>query len=132
MFLEKKTANGIKMVRFTRNDSCFLRLGDLCEFQGIKTAAAPKHEETLQASRIHSSESCIRKSFVNPIKLEKSPNLPQHLQPYREYQKVNIYLDFPGSAVVENLPANARDTGSIPELGRSLEKEMTTHTSILT
>ena len=132
MFLEKKTANGIKMVRFTRNDSCFLRLGDLCEFQEIKTAAAPKQEETLQASRIHSSESCIRKSFVNPIKLEKSPNLPQHLQPYREYQKVNIYLDFPGSAVVENLPANARDTGSIPELGRSLEKEMTTHTSILT
>lgn len=48
MFLEKKTANGIKMVRFTRNDSCFLRLGDLCEFQGIKTAAAPKQEETLQ------------------------------------------------------------------------------------
>uniref|UniRef100_A0A452FW90 Zinc finger protein 177 n=1 Tax=Capra hircus TaxID=9925 RepID=A0A452FW90_CAPHI len=34
---------------FTRNDSCFLRLGDLCEFQGIKTAAAPKQEETLQA-----------------------------------------------------------------------------------
>lgn len=50
MFLEKKTANGIKMVRFTRNDSCFLRLGDLCEFQGIKTAAAPKQEETLQDS----------------------------------------------------------------------------------
>lgn len=76
----EKTANGIKMVRFTRNDSCFLRLGELCEFQGIKTGAAPKQEETLEASRIHSSESCIRKSFINPIKLEKSPNLPQHLQ----------------------------------------------------
>ena len=48
----EKTANGIKMVRFTRNDSCFLRLGDLCEFQEIKTAAAPKQEETLEASRI--------------------------------------------------------------------------------
>ncbi|XP_070320010.1 zinc finger protein 177-like isoform X1 [Odocoileus virginianus] len=45
----EKTANGIKMVRFTRNDSCFLRLGELCEFQGIKTEAAPKQEETLEA-----------------------------------------------------------------------------------
>ena len=27
--------------------------------------------------------------------------------------------DFPGGAVVENLPANAGDTGSIPGLGRS-------------
>ena len=26
---------------------------------------------------------------------------------------------FPGGAVVENLPANARDTGSSPGLGRS-------------
>ena len=28
-------------------------------------------------------------------------------------------LDFPGGAVVENLPANAGDTGSSPGLGRS-------------
>ena len=27
--------------------------------------------------------------------------------------------DFPGGAVVKSLPANARDTGSIPGLGRS-------------
>ena len=27
--------------------------------------------------------------------------------------------DFPGGAAVENLPANAGDTGSIPGLGRS-------------
>ena len=27
--------------------------------------------------------------------------------------------DFPGGAVVENLPANAGDTGSSPGLGRS-------------
>ena len=26
---------------------------------------------------------------------------------------------FPGSSVVKNLPANAKDTGSIPGLGRS-------------
>ena len=28
-------------------------------------------------------------------------------------------LDFPGGPVVKNLPANARDTGSIPDPGRS-------------
>ena len=33
--------------------------------------------------------------------------------------------------MVNNLPANARDTGLIPGSGRSLEKEMTTHSSIL-
>ena len=36
--------------------------------------------------------------------------------------------------VVNNLPANAgdtRDTGSIPGLGTSLEKEMATYSSIL-
>ena len=32
---------------------------------------------------------------------------------------VKIHGDFPGGAVVKNLPANAGDTGSIPGLGRS-------------
>ena len=31
----------------------------------------------------------------------------------------SIMLGFPGGAVVENLPANAGDTGSSPGLGRS-------------
>ena len=31
----------------------------------------------------------------------------------------NLWLGFPGGAVVENLPANAGDTGSSPGLGRS-------------
>ena len=31
----------------------------------------------------------------------------------------NAYRSFPGGAVVENLPANAGDTGSSPGLGRS-------------
>ena len=35
------------------------------------------------------------------------------------YVKVNMDQGFPGGAVVENLPANARDTGSSPGLGRS-------------
>jgi len=41
---------------------------------------------------------------------------------------------FPGGSVVKNLPANAGeagDTSSIPKLGRSHEKEMGTHSSIL-
>ena len=35
-----------------------------------------------------------------------------------------------GGSVVKNLPANAGDIGSIPEVEGSLEKEMTTHSSI--
>ena len=38
---------------------------------------------------------------------------------------------FPGGSVVQNLPANAGDLGLIPWSGRSLEKEMTTHSSVL-
>ena len=33
--------------------------------------------------------------------------------------------------MVKNLPANAGDAGSIPGLGRSLQKEMATHSSVL-
>ena len=35
----------------------------------------------------------------------------------KEYE--NFIWDFPGGAVVKNLPANAGDTGSIPGPGRS-------------
>ena len=41
---------------------------------------------------------------------------------------------FPGGSVVKNLPANAGDLGDmglIPELERSLEDEMATHSSVL-
>ena len=38
---------------------------------------------------------------------------------------------FPGGSVVKNPPTNAGDTSLIPGLGRSLEKEMATHSSIL-
>mgnify|MGYP006996575228 CR=1 FL=1 len=43
-------------------------------------------------------------------------------------------VNFPSGAVVKNLPANAgdaRDAVLISELGDPLEKEMTTHFSIL-
>ena len=42
--------------------------------------------------------------------------------------------DFPGGAVVKNLPVNVGDTGdvdSVPGSGRSLEEGMATHSSIL-
>ena len=37
----------------------------------------------------------------------------------------------PVDQLVKNPPANAEDTGLIPGLGRSLEEEMVTHSSIL-
>ena len=51
-----------------------------------------------------------------------------------DLQQILIRLGFPGGSVVKNLPASAGDTedvGSIPALGRSLEEEMATHSSIL-
>ena len=38
---------------------------------------------------------------------------------YRYNDYTTIILRFPGGTVVENLPANAGDTGSSPGLGRS-------------
>ena len=35
------------------------------------------------------------------------------------FHLINVVWDFPGGAVVKNLPANAGDTGSSPGLGRS-------------
>ena len=40
-------------------------------------------------------------------------------------------MGFPGDSVVKSLPASAGDIGSIPGLGRSLEKEMATLSGIL-
>ena len=40
-------------------------------------------------------------------------------------------MGFPGGSAVKNPPANAGDEGLIPGSGRSLEKEMATHSSIL-
>ena len=38
-------------------------------------------------------------------------------------------MGFPGDSVVKNLPDNEGDTGSIPWLGRSVEKGILTHSS---
>ena len=40
-------------------------------------------------------------------------------------------LDFPYGLVGKNPPANTGDVGSFPVLGGALEKEMATHSSIL-
>ena len=48
------------------------------------------------------------------IKLMTNKNLL-----YKKIKLKNLKKGFPGGAVVENLPANAGDTGSSPGLGRS-------------
>jgi len=40
-------------------------------------------------------------------------------------------IGFPSGSVVKNPPANAGNVGSFPRWGRTLEKEMATHCSIL-
>ena len=42
-----------------------------------------------------------------------------------------LILDFSGGSVVQNLPDNSGDTALIPGSGRSLEKEMAAHSSVL-
>ena len=44
---------------------------------------------------------------------------------------IRRYMGFPGASVVKNPSANAGDLGLIPGSGRSLEKEMATHSSVL-
>ena len=43
----------------------------------------------------------------------------------------SMMLGFPCCSVSKESSCSARDLGSIPGLGRSLEKEMVTHSSIL-
>ena len=47
------------------------------------------------------------------------------------HYKTGFILGFPGGSVVKNPPANIGKTGSNPGFGRSQEKEMATHSSIL-
>ena len=42
-----------------------------------------------------------------------------------------LVLGFPGGSVIKNPPANAGGMGLTPGLGRPLETEMATHSSIL-
>ena len=45
------------------------------------------------------------------------PCLPNPVQLY--FDRLESGIGFPGGSVVENLPANAGDAGSVPESGRS-------------
>ena len=51
-----------------------------------------------------------------PYRINPRRNTPRHI--LIKLSKIK-YRGFPGGAVVENLPANAGDTGSSPGLGRS-------------
>ena len=42
-----------------------------------------------------------------------------YIQIKLQFEKIHAPQDFPGGAVVKNLPANAGDTGSRPAQGRS-------------
>ena len=53
------------------------------------------------------------------------------LSPYGPGCAVTIFMGFPGGSVVKNLLTSAGNVGLSPRLGRSLEKEMATHSSIL-
>ena len=68
------------------------------------------------------------KSFLGSIHFPSSsiPNIPRS-----SLAKVLINWGFPGGSDGKESACNARDLGLIPMLGRSLEKGMTTHSSIL-
>ena len=71
--------------------------------------------------------------LVGENKIPKIPKAAQHVQNNNNHQF--RIRGFPGSIVVKNLPVNAGDArgmSSITKLGRPLEKEMATHSSILT
>ena len=50
---------------------------------------------------------------------------------YIKYSVLQGIMRFPGGPVVKNPPVNTGDAGSIPGWGRSLEKQMATHSRIL-
>ena len=56
---------------------------------------------------------------ASPPKLAQHADLERETGRQMQMIKMNEVGDFPGGAVVENLPANAGDTGLRPGLGRS-------------
>ena len=50
------------------------------------------------------------------------------------FGEISVSLGFPGGSVINNLPDNGGDTTGVRSLGQEypLEKEMATHSSILT
>ena len=64
------------------------------------------------------------------VRISLPPKLSNHC-----FTTINLVIKerqgFPGGSVIRNPQVNARDMGSVPGWGRSLEKEMVTHFSIL-
>ena len=50
---------------------------------------------------------------------------------FLSWSEIHIYQGFPGGSEVKASACNVGDLGSIPGSGRSLEKELATHSSIL-
>ena len=84
----------------------------------------------------------IKKKLQNTLKGKnhnlrgQSKHQNQTWQRFSDYQSGNfeqlwLIWIFPSGSVVKNPPASVGDTGSNPGLGRSLEKEMSTYSSIL-
>ena len=59
------------------------------------------------------------KLYINMISMERGTDKRWGARGCREANLKERLEDFPGGAVVKNLPANAGDTGSIPVPGRS-------------
>ena len=85
--------------------------------------------------KIHSTETFPHSSPLPsscPLKEEAFPsgNLFKLTEHHTKLQYFNTYYGLP-RWLSSNLPANAGDIGLIPGLGRFMEKEMATHSSIL-
>ena len=69
-----------------------------------------------------------KKSFLGEKKKESYTNLFFPLSSFTIFFAIkNFVWGFPGGAVVENLPANAGDTGSSPGLGGSHMPQLRVH-----
>ena len=69
--------------------------------------------------------------FVSKKYTTRQINIKKWGKQSKSYSVIDISGGFAGGSVVKNPPANAQDVGLIPGWGRTLEKEMATHSSIL-
>ena len=70
-------------------------------------------------------------SYFFEVQLIYNIELVLGIQQYDSVEYIYVCMGFCGGPVVKNPPANAGDMGLSPGLGRPLDKEMATHSSIL-